>query len=295
MLGVLSNADLAMLVPKWLASFIAEPWRSTSVSRVASLLADWTDEDWNEIRRIATSDYRDPRVYPAVASCRALSRTYCRDILGDPQIDGVEQLDVALSRGPTLVLCNHVSYADANAVDSLLAWSGHTALADRLTVAVGPKVFEAPFRRLASSGMHIIPVPQPAGVSSREKMRDLAELARRSMKAAHGAMLEGNLGLVFPEGSRSRTQRLQPFQRGMRRWLRLEGLQVVPAALWGTEQVMPVSKENELEPHPVRLLFAPPFAVGADGDATSILEQTFAAIAFRLPESMRPEQMRALT
>ncbi|MEM6929777.1 MAG: lysophospholipid acyltransferase family protein [Myxococcota bacterium] len=292
---MLSNAELAMLVPKWLSSFIAEPWRSTSQSRVAALLAEWTDDDWGEIRRIAGGAFQEPVVYAASESCRTLSRTYCRDILGDPRVEGTEWLEVALSRGPTLVLCNHVSYADANAVDSLLDWSGATELADRLTVAVGPKVFEAPFRRLASSAMHIIPVPQPAGVSSRERMRDLAALARKSMEAAHDAMRDGKIGFVFPEGSRSRTQRLMPFQRGMRRWLRLDGLQVVPAALWGTEKVMPVSKETGLEPHPVRLRFAPPFAVGLDGDATAVLEKTFAAIASRLPAALQPEEFRALT
>lgn len=295
MLSALSNADLAKLVPKWLASFIAEPWRSTSVGRVTSLLKEWTDDDWAEIRRIATGEFRDPKVYPAIGPCRALSRTYCRDILGDPEMEGIEHLEAAMSRGPTLVLCNHLSYADANAVDALLAWSGHTAHADKLTVAVGPKVFEAPFRRLATSAMHVIPVPQPAGVSSREKMRDLAELARKSMEAAHEAMQQGMIGFVFPEGSRSRTQRLQPFQRGMRRWLRLDDLQVVPATLWGTEQVMPVGKETELEPHPVRLVLAPPIAVGVDGDATAVLEQTFAAIAERLPDAIKPEDHRALT
>ncbi|MEN0063997.1 MAG: lysophospholipid acyltransferase family protein [Myxococcota bacterium] len=295
MLGALSNDDLRRLVPTWLASFINEPWRTTNIARVQTLVDGWTEHDFSELRRVATGDFREPKVYEAVGTCRALSRTYCHDILGDPQVDGVPWLEVALSRGPTLVLCNHLSYTDANAVDALLAWSGATELADRLTVAVGPKVFEAPFRRLASSAMHIIPVPQPAGVSSRENMRDLAQLARQSMEAAHEAMQSGRIGCVFPEGSRSRTRRLQPFQRGIRRWLRLEGLQVVPAALWGTEQVMPVGDDTGFEPHPVRLKFAPPYAVGPDGEPTTVLEKTFAAIASRLPQPLQPTEFRALT
>jgi len=292
---MLSNAELAKLVPRWLGSYIAEPWRSTSVSRTSALLAEWTDEDWAEIRRIAAAVYREPRVYEASEVCRTLSRTYCRDLLADPHVEGAEHLDAALARGPTLVLCNHVSYIDANAVDALLAWSGRSDLADRLTVAVGPKVFEIPFRRLATAGIHAIPVPQPAGVSTRENMRDLAELARRSMEAAHGAALAGNIAFVFPEGSRSRTTQLGPFQRGMRRWLRLDGLQVVPAAIWGTEKVMPVSKEYDLEPHPTRLQLAPPLAVDVDGDATEILERSFWALAEMLPEDLKPEDDRPLT
>lgn len=295
MMDMLSNADLARLVPSWLGMFIAKPWRSTNVARVSALVSTWTDDDWAQIRHLATGDFRVPKVFEAVQPCRQLSRTYCRDIFGDPHVEGVEWLKIAHSRGPTLILCNHLSYSDANAVDALLAWSGFEALANRLTVAVGPKVFEAPFRLLASSCMHILPVPQPAGVSDREKLRDLAQWANASMQAAHDAMKNGSIGFVFPEGSRSRTQKLQSFPRGMRRWLRFEGLQVVPAALWGTELVMPVGKEMELEPHPVRLKFAPPFVVGPDGNATTVLEKTFAAIAARLPEPIQPAEFRALT
>ena len=66
---------------------------------------------------------------------------------------------IAASR-PVFLVVNHLSYVDANVLDALLVSSGQRAVADRMTVLVGPKVYMHPVRRLASLCFGAIKIPQ---------------------------------------------------------------------------------------------------------------------------------------
>ena len=55
------------------------------------------------------------------------------------------------------------------------------------------------------------------------------------MQQAEESMDVGRFVLIYPEGTRSRTGRLQPFVRATNRWLTLPGIILMPIALWGSE------------------------------------------------------------
>ena len=69
---------------------------------------------------------------------------------------------------PVVIVANHLSYADANAIEVLLHSGGGREVANRLTAGAGPKVYSDRQRRFSSLCFGTIKVPQSADVSSAE-------------------------------------------------------------------------------------------------------------------------------
>lgn len=282
---------LRSILPGWLSAFVDEPDRAErNRGNVTQLVASWSDETCHSIVAHLTEIGARHEVYPAHPDCRRLTRIWCEDVVLQPTIEGIGHLREAMEAGPTMVLGNHLSYFDANATDSALAQAGHAILADRLVAAAGPKVYEDLFRLVAAACIHTLPVPQSTTLGHTAKLspRELARKALESVNAARQATLEGYVPLVYPEGSRTRSGRLGPFLRGIHRWLAgIEGLQVVPLALSGTDRIMPIGA-TRLQPGAITLRFAPPLAVGPDGSSREILQRSHEAIRDLLPEHLRP-------
>lgn len=293
-LSALSSIDPAMLratLPTWLASAIDDPeHEAQTVERLTQVVAPFTDEDWRSMVHCLATLGEEHRVYPAHPACRAVSRSWCRSVLLDGPVTGAEHLAEAAARGPTMLVSNHLSYIDANATDALLAWSGHAALADRIVAAAGPKVYETAFRRFASACINTLPVPQSTTLGHTAKLapRELARRAKASLEAATEALAQGQIVLLFPEGSRSRTGRLQPFLRGVHRWLRaVDDLQVVPLALTGTGATMPVDSAKAV-PASVAMRLGPALQVGRDGTSREVLGEAHHAVGRLLPVDLQP-------
>lgn len=283
---------LRSVLPAYLSQFVADPEAAArNRARVAAEIGAWPDETCREVvQRIATVG-DDHRMYPAVPACRALSRVWTRDVVLDPTLEGVEHLRAAAAGGPTVLLCNHLSYFDTTATDAILAWAGHADLADRVVAAAGPKVYQHLFRLLAATCLNTLPVPQSTSLAHTEKLppRELARRAIESVESAKRLLEGGQVLLMYPEGSRSRTGQLGPFLRGVQRYLSCtDPLWVVPAAIIGTERVMPVS-DARLHPGPVAVRFAEPIAAepGASG-AREALAQAHRAVQRLLPLHLRP-------
>lgn len=291
-LAGLRPADLRAVLPGYLSGFVADPAAAArNRERITAVVSGWSEEVCAEVLA-GMSDLGKPQhhLYPAVEKCRTLSREWSRDVVLSPELSGVEHLRASAASGPTLILGNHLSYFDTNATDAILAWAGHTDLADRMTVAAGPKVYQDLFRIVAASCLNTLPVPQSTSFAHTEKLspRELARKATESFEAARDVMVAGYLFLLYAEGSRSRTGHLGPFLKGIHRYLScVDGLSVVPMAIVGTERVMPVA-QSRLHPGPVALRFGPPLVVGRDGSAREILAAARHAVASLLPESLRP-------
>ena len=160
----------------------------------------------------------------------------------DSTVHGVERL-AQIKGEPTVIVANHLSYADANVIDVLFERFGGSDIARRLTALAGPKVFTSRERRFSSLCFGNIKVPQSADVSSGEAVlasRDVVRAARQSIKAAHERLAQGDALLLFGEGTRSRTSSLQPMLPGAARYLEGPEAWVLPVGLTGSEEIFPI-------------------------------------------------------
>lgn len=155
---------------------------------------------------------------------------------------GLEHLP---EEAPYLLAANHTSHLDAPAV--------YIALRDRvedMSVAAARDYFFTSsarrwaFRRL----MNAIPF-------------DRHEHIQESLQRAARALAADRPLLVFPEGTRSLSGRVQPFKAGAG-LLALElGVPIVPVHISGTYRALPKSSQR-LRRHPITVCLGPPMEVG---------------------------------
>lgn len=290
-LAALPPDQLRALLPGFLSGFIDGAGAGPNRDRCAAIVDGWSDDVCRSVVRHLSDIGSAHQLYAAHPVGRALSREWTRDVILSPTVSGAEHLAAAAAAGPTMITCNHTSYFDTTATDAALAWNGHAPLADRIVALAGPKVYADLFRRVAAGCLNTLPVPQSTQFGHTEKLapRELARKAHESLESAAELLRAGWILLLYPEGSRTRTGRLGPFLRGTHRYLGcVEGLRVVPAAIVGSDRIMPVS-DPRLHPGPVHLACAPALQVGPDGTTRDLLEAAHAAVESLLPESLRPE------
>ncbi|NOY26382.1 MAG: hypothetical protein GXP62_10965 [Oligoflexia bacterium] len=262
--------QLRALLAPWLAGTVG-PGVSAVVRGAVQDLVDATpDADLSQALRAMATLGRNHEVYLADPFARRLARAYIGPLLlPGCSAQGIEHLARALGRGPTLLLGNHRSYVDTQLTDLLLSRQD-PALADRLVTVAGSKVYSDPFRRIAALGLHTIKTAQSSSVASQGaamSVRQVARIAGQTMRQAHALMQQGHAVLLYPEGRRSRDGQLGPFLRGVARYARLPGTQVLPLALDGSQRVFPID-QTLLRPAVVTLRLGEPFAAqGMDRDA----------------------------
>lgn len=166
-----------------------------------------------------------PRILPLRATAGglyALDRVLMRMVYR-LQVHGRQHLP---EQGPIVVIANHASYLDPFAVAAALPpqrmqnlfWGGWTGVA-----------FTNPLTRMMSFIARIIPIEPRRGVRT--------SLALSASVLAHGQ------GLIwFPEGQRSEDGKLQPFRPGLGMLLERFPVTVVPMAIHGTYEAMPLGR-----------------------------------------------------
>ena len=78
-----------------------------------------------------------------------------------------------------------------------------------------------------------------------------------SVRAVLGALRSGMPLVIFPEGGRSRSGRIKPFLSGAFYFAIKAGVEVVPMAIVGTYEALPMNTFH-IRPRPLRLLLGAP-------------------------------------
>ena len=232
--------------------------------------------------------------YPSDPLARRIHRALAGRVLQHaPALLGTEHL-AAVAGKPVVIVANHLSYSDANLLEVLLHQFGGGALAERLTVIAGPKVYSSLRRRFSSLCFGTIKVPQSSGVSTDEAVmnaREVALAARRVIEIAHERLRLGEALLVFAEGTRSRTGEMQRLLPGVARYLGSPGTLVLPVGIAGTEALFPID-EGSLNPVRIEVRIGP--AIDAEalrqrcgGSRQRVMDTIGLAIAAVLPAEYR--------
>jgi len=196
---------------------------------------------------------------------RLVLRVFCRI-----EVSGVEKVPL---EGPIIIASNHLSWLDPPAIGVVLPRPiAYIARAD---------LFQKPFLRWLLPRLYVIPVERGSG--------DLA-----AVKAAIRSLRSGMAFGIFPEGTRSRSGKMQPFKSGAAAIALRTGAQVVPLAVIGSDKIWPPGGKPRLGGR-LRLVIGDPVDLSAyrgklDKEhleaATKEVEKAVAAL---LPREYLPE------
>jgi len=192
-------------------------------------------------------------------SSRVYFRLYHRLV-----IDGSEHLP---TQPPFILVANHSSHLDALALASALP----ARLCSKVfPVAAGDVFFETPLTSLASAlFLNALPMWR-----KRCGPHALAELRGRLINEPCGLIL-------FPEGTRSRDGRMQPFKAGLGMLTAGTEVPIVPCYLSETFEAFPPGARYP-RPRPVRLRVGPPLTFGSLPNAREgwqrVVEETEQAV-----------------
>jgi 1-acyl-sn-glycerol-3-phosphate acyltransferase len=232
--------------------------------------------------------------YPSDPLARRIHHLLADRIL-DPgsALIGAEHL-AAIEGKPVVVLANHLSYSDANLLEAILHRAGGVALSDRLVAIAGPKVYSSVKRRFSALCFGTIKTPQSSALSSETAVmnpREVARAARRAIDVAHDRLAAGDALLVFAEGTRSRSNGLQPLLAGVSRYLDFPQVLILPVGIAGTEALFPIGDDTV---HAVRIVtrIGRPFSAGAlraraGDDRRMMMDVAGLSIAELLPPEYR--------
>jgi 1-acyl-sn-glycerol-3-phosphate acyltransferase len=205
------------------------------------------------------------------ALLRGIMRLLAATILGRRlHVDG---LDNVPQSGGALVVGNHISAADPPLTGALIP---------RLDVYYMAKSehFASARWRWLFRAFHAYPVVR--GSADRTALRYTLDLLR-----------DGHVVLVYPEGSRSPDGRLREPQPGVGFIARHGGVPVIPAAVWGTEKVLPRGT-NRIHRGDVHLRYGTPVRLPAAGHGPRADNHAAAAAIMDAISRMLPSEYRAV-
>lgn len=192
---------------------------------------------------------------------RIVSKTYSRISLGcfGIRVDGRgrERVDPAK---PYIFMSNHVSHADSPALALTIPHPLHWVFKKELgKIPVFGWV-------LRSGGQVMVDRSSP-------------EKAREALSEALAGLSGNNSILIYPEGTRSRDGRLQPFKKGGFRMALSAGLPIVPVRVSGSRDVV-AADTLRIRPGTITVEILPPIETAGKSaaDIPALMEQVRAAM-----------------
>jgi len=175
--------------------------------------------------------------------------------------------------GPVIIAANHLSWLDPPAIG--------LALPRPISYIARADLLKNPFLAWLLPRLYVIPVERGSG--------DLA-----AVKAAIRALRKGMAFGIFPEGTRSRTGKLQPFKTGTAAIAIRTGAPVLPVAVIGSDKIWPPSGKIRLG-RKLKIVFGDPLDLSHYAnklDKASLeaaTKEIEAAVAAMLPAEYLPE------
>ncbi len=181
------------------------------------------------------------------------------------RVEGAEKVPKV---GPVILAANHLSILDPIAIGA--------GVGRPVSFLARADVFRLPLLSWLLPRLYAIPVERGTG--------DLA-----AVKNAIRALEKGMAFGIFPEGTRSRSGKLQPFKTGVAAIALRTGAWVVPVAVMGTEEAWPVGKKFFRFRRPIRVVYGEPIPVPRKSKVThQELENLTREIEARVRELLPP-------
>ena len=167
--------------------------------------------------------------------------------LWDLQIEGLENVP---AEGPALITPNHVAFIDSVFVSTIMP---------RRTLAVGKADYMDSWKTryiLPATGM--IPIDRAGGSASQAALDAAAESLNR-----------GDLFLIYPEGTRTRTGYLHKGRTGAARLALRTGAPIIPVGVRGTDKIQPIDSVKPVTGVPCEIRIGKPIDVSRYRDRPS--------------------------
>jgi 1-acyl-sn-glycerol-3-phosphate acyltransferase len=182
----------------------------------------------------------------------------------------VKGLDHLVPRQNYVIVSNHQSYLDPAALMN--------AIPRDMRFMVKKELWKLPMINLGMYLADFVFIDRKSGRKARQSM----DLAVKRLK-------DGASFLVFAEGSRTRSGRLQPFKKGPFLMAMESGIPILPVTVSGSFDVWPPSTWR-IQPGMIDVIMHPPVDVTGVGkrEVTSLMAAVQQAIASSLPEKNQP-------
>ena len=167
--------------------------------------------------------------------------------------------------GPFLIAANHLSWTDIPLVPLLLP--------GKVVYMAKEEYFSS---RLAWLVRFLGSFPVKRGEGDRQALR-----------AADEQLKKGNVVVLFPEGTRSKTKMMAKGHAGLGMIALRSGVPVVPVAIWGSEKVLKEFGPRVVISYGEPMVFKPKGNKITREDIDNATEQTMRAIAAMLPPEYR--------
>jgi 1-acyl-sn-glycerol-3-phosphate acyltransferase len=192
--------------------------------------------------------------------CRMIARTAGARV----RVHGAKHIKPGASY---VFLSTHQSYMD---IPAMLGY-----LPAQLRIAAKKVLFRIPFMGWHLSRAGHIPID-----------RSSTQMAVASMQRAAAYLHDGICAFIFPEGTRSRDGRLQPFKKGGFKLAIQAGVPIIPVTIIGSRQVLP-RDSIILRPGPIDMYVDEPIPTAGltDHDIETLMQAVRAEMAKKIKES----------
>jgi 1-acyl-sn-glycerol-3-phosphate acyltransferase len=165
------------------------------------------------------------------------------------KVSGIENLEIVrenLKKHKSVVLLvNHLSHADHPTLSTAMRQNGFPDLAERLTFVAGMRLKDEFIAKIFNNAYARILVSTPTSTpQTEEENREAQRINLKGFFEASRLLNEGNLLVIYPEGTRSREGKLLKAIPTVSRYLENPNVGIIlPVGIQGTGDLLPAGRK----------------------------------------------------